>query len=322
MKVAIIGAGAIAKAHLEAWGDCDRVEFVGAADVHPERAKALCRAYGGTPYTDYEKMLDELAPQAACVFTPPNVRVAPIKAAADRNIHVFCEKPVALSLAEADEIGRILGQTGITFAVGYVLRYFPLFDMVKETIASGKLGTVREFVLKRYSPFDCRDTWQIDPEVGGGLVLEFYTHDTDAMQWLLGRPTSVYGSVQTTWPGAAAPNHVSCIVTFESGATAVGMASWGTTIPDFDLVVVGDEGTLACSNWEELTWKRRGEAVFRMTQGELGASASPMREEMLAFLGRASGGDDQIADFEAGYKALALAASIMKSAENSEVIRL
>jgi len=317
MNVAIIGAGSVAKEHLKAWAECEEIQVTGIADIRRDEAKSLCDAHGGKPYADYRKMLDEQQPAGVCVFTPPNVRLGPIQAAAERNMPVFCEKPIALSLAEADEIGRILGESGITFAVGYVLRYFPLFKALESVLDSGGIGRVQELFLKRYGAFDCRDGWQVDPDIGGGIVLEFYTHDTDIMMRLLGKPTSVYGHVHCTWPGVSAPNHATCMVRFESGATAVGMASWAAP-GEFRLSVVGDEGTVSATNWNELSLKRldsdKPECI------EIPQGASPMRDEMLAFVRRAGGGRDEIADFRSGYDALALAAGIMRSAETGKAV--
>lgn len=142
-RIAIIGLGGMGRAHAEAVeleGNC---ELVAGAELDPGRAAAWGERFGVKAlYDDYEKMLDEQHPDIVIVPTQAPMHYAPTIAAAQRGIHVFCEKPIALNLIEADEMVETCARHNVKFAINHIKRASPYNQHVLSLIDSGEIGDV------------------------------------------------------------------------------------------------------------------------------------------------------------------------------------
>ena len=142
-RVAIIGLGGMGGAHAEAVQLETNCELVAGAEINPERAKAWGERFGVTAiYDDYEKMLDEEQPDIVIVPTQAPMHHPPTIAAAQRGIHVFCEKPTALNLIEADEMVETCDQHRVKFAINHIKRASPYNRHVLSLIEKGEIGEV------------------------------------------------------------------------------------------------------------------------------------------------------------------------------------
>ena len=104
-RVAVIGAGGIAGAHLRAYAThAERCQIVGIADIDEPAAAAKSEEFGGLAFSDGATMLEQLEPDAVSICTPPKFRLPFVETAAARGIAVLCEKPPARTLAETQAI--------------------------------------------------------------------------------------------------------------------------------------------------------------------------------------------------------------------------
>lgn len=122
--------------------------------------------------------------------------------ALERGRHVLVEKPIALTVEDADAMIAAARDAGRLLMVGQVLRFFPEFAFVKETVASGQYGRLLAAHFKRIisRPDWSGDDWFSDPSKTGGPVVDLHIHDADFVQYLLGMPTAVRST------GVVAPN--------------------------------------------------------------------------------------------------------------------
>ena len=142
-RIAIIGLGGMGGAHAEAVQLEENCELVAGAEINPERAKAWSERFSVKAiYDDYEKMLDEEQPDIVIVPTQAPMHHAPTIAAAQRGIHVFCEKPTALNLIEADEMVETCDQYQVKFAINHIKRASPYNRHVLSLIEKGEIGDV------------------------------------------------------------------------------------------------------------------------------------------------------------------------------------
>ncbi|HEY5316122.1 MAG TPA: Gfo/Idh/MocA family oxidoreductase [Pirellulales bacterium] len=173
----------------EVWLHVPQAEIVAVADDDkPGAAAAAKRLQAPRTYFDYRKMLDEAKPQIVSICPRwLNRHHELVLACAERGIHVYLEKPLARTLAEADEMVAACERAHVKLAVAHQTRYSPKLPVVKELLASGKIGRVLEF----------RGRGKEDARGGGEDLWVLGTHIMDLIRYLGGQPASCFGVVTT-----------------------------------------------------------------------------------------------------------------------------
>jgi myo-inositol 2-dehydrogenase / D-chiro-inositol 1-dehydrogenase len=185
VRLGLIGAGAIGRVHAgNIKNNIRGVKLAAVADVDQPAAKAV--AGGAKVYSDYHEMIKDPEVDAIIVCTPPFLKLDITKAAADAKKAVFCEKPISVTLEEADRMVATINSGGIKFQVGYQRRFDNSYVRAKQAMESGELG--RLLLLKEHN----RDPpgpilgWSTNPAKSGGIFLDTTSHDFDAVRWLSG----------------------------------------------------------------------------------------------------------------------------------------
>lgn len=142
-RIAIIGLGGMGGHHAQAAKLEENCELIAGAEINPDRAKAWGERFSVKAiYDDYEKMLDEQKPDIVIIPTQAPMHHPPTIAAAQRGIHVFCEKPIALNLIQADEMVETCDQNSVKFAINHIKRASPYNRHVLSLIENGEIGDV------------------------------------------------------------------------------------------------------------------------------------------------------------------------------------
>ncbi len=236
-------------------------------------------------YDNFEAMLEEEAVDLVSIATPPNLHAAMIKSAAEHGCHVICEKPLALTLAEAEEMAHAMQARGLVHAVTHQFRYFPGIAAFKREVSRGVLGDVR--VVRLLSLTDARATpeksgysWWSDRTAGGGVLGAVTSHWIDILTWCFGEPRDTVAQLSTFVGGRPDETGVLRSVETEDTATVVlrlGPAGVHATI-DVSMVVgpsirlleaYGTRGSLVVDG-DELRFAPAGEAYVTI------APAQPM----------------------------------------------
>ena len=144
-KVAIIGCGGIAGAHINAYEELGTARVVAAADVSPAAlARGLAKWPGVTAYRDYRQMLRETNPDVISICTWGQHHAEMVIEAARAGVQgIFCEKPLALQVDQMEEMLSACHQQGVKLAGGHQFRFHPNFIRLAEMIKAGSLGTVQ-----------------------------------------------------------------------------------------------------------------------------------------------------------------------------------
>ncbi len=255
-RVAVLGAGAIARDHVAA---VPGMRLAHVVDRHPERAAALAAlAEGATWSTDpASAWSDGIDVTAVC--TSPESHAEFSVAALQAGRAVLLEKPAALRVADADRILSAAKTTGRPLLVAQTARFQPVHLDIARAVAEGAIGTPRLAHLTWYTghvwPGGWRG-WQLNPARSGGHVAHNGVHALDLLTWLMDdEPVRVFARPCRTWaPGMPTPDSFQILVRFAGGALATvelcyALAERGTFVRR--LVLSGTTGTLHHSSEDE-----------------------------------------------------------------------
>jgi predicted dehydrogenase len=155
------------------------------------RAKPLSDELGTIWTNDLSRILRDPAIDAMdiCLPTPEHRPVAEAAIAAGK--HVLLEKPIALTIEDADALVRLAGTTDRVFMVAHVLRFWPEYVELQRRVASGEYGRPLTALAYRRQPFPAWSELFSQSELTGGAVIDMMIHDYDALNWLLGTPKTV-----------------------------------------------------------------------------------------------------------------------------------
>lgn len=200
LNVAVIGCGAIGATHSERYVKSAYGTLAAVVDILPERAKTYAETYGAAAaLTDYRKVLKDPAIDAVSVCLP-NVLHAPVTIAClEAGKHVLCEKPIAVSLKQAEAMRAAAHAAKRTLAIGVVNRYNDNVNWIHDMIAAGDLGEVyhvhAQFRAHRSIP-GLGGWFTTKKESGGGVMLDWGVHFIDLIMYCLGvpKPVSVSGA--------------------------------------------------------------------------------------------------------------------------------
>jgi UDP-N-acetyl-2-amino-2-deoxyglucuronate dehydrogenase len=250
LNFAILGCGRIASRHADAiWARGDS-RLVAVCDSGEQRASRMASQYGCEAYTDYERMLERPDIDVVCICTPSGLHAANGIAAARASKHVVVEKPMALTLPDADALQKACTESGVKLTVVLQNRYNAPMKRLREAVDADKLGklllatvTVRWYRPQEYyAGDDWHGTWAMD----GGAFMNQAIHHVDALQWMMGEPESVFAYTATLAHQIEAEDTGVATVRFKSGSLASIEASTITYPANIEgsLAVFGEKGSI------------------------------------------------------------------------------
>jgi predicted dehydrogenase len=191
--IGLLGAGYMARMHAECFRWIPEARLVGVTGGSPVRAQAFAAKYDCEFYPNLEALLSEGNPDIIDICTPTYLHHTQTLAAAAAGKHILCEKPMALTPEEAEEMISACRKAKVKFMVAHVLRFWPEYRVIHELVATGKLGgplwaTARRFTA---SPDWSASRWHQDPKRSGGGALDLHIHDLDFLAWTLGKPKQI-----------------------------------------------------------------------------------------------------------------------------------
>jgi predicted dehydrogenase len=227
IRLGFIGCGGINRHHAKAIrGEVPGLEITAAADVSLEARGAFEKENPGVAlYDDYKAMLEKAAIDAVCIGLPTGLHPEATIAAAKAGKHVFCEKPMAMNLADADKMNRACAAAGVTLMVGHVRRYDPDWGTFKGLIESGAIGRPVLWRQTAGGPPPA-SPWFMDAAMGGGPFMDGAVHNWDFANWVFGKPVEVVGSLMRLQKTTALDTGA-VIVRYGGGDELMLSWSWG-----------------------------------------------------------------------------------------------
>ena len=202
LGIAIVGAGVVARYHAQAIAKGQGARLVATCRSDSAKAAAAQAEFGVPCETSYDALLARRDVDAVCLCTPSGLHAAQTAAAARAKKHVLVEKPMALTVEDADAMIAACYAAGVTLGVALQRRTEPAYQAVRGAIAAGGLGRpVMGLALVPYfrpqSYYDSatwRGTWAQD---GGGALMNQGIHIVDLLLWFMGDPEEVQGRAAT-----------------------------------------------------------------------------------------------------------------------------
>jgi len=223
MHVALIGAGTMGSTHAHAYKSfpgLSQVKVAWVFDKAHERAERLAQLLGARATTRLEDVLEDELVQAVDICLPTDLHRPFTEQAAAAGKHVFCEKPISITLEDARAMVEACRKAGVTLMVGHVLRFFAEYKAAHELVRSGRIGEAKVIRATRASAFPrwASDNWFADERRSGGPIVDLIIHDIDWIRWTLGEVKRVYAKRNG--------NYALVTLRLESGAICHVEGSW------------------------------------------------------------------------------------------------
>lgn len=226
LRVGVVGAGLIAGCHVRAYTRAAGVDVVAVADTHMSKAEQLASTVGAKACADLDDVLGQ-GTDVISVCTPPRSHADLTVRALEAGQHVLCEKPVALSLADAERIQKAAEASDRVVMIGHVSRFEPDHRAAQELVASGHVGDVAMMLhsMTTSLPAWSEGGWLARPEESGGPLLDLSAHSFDYLAWVIGSPAVRVHAVAADSPVGPATYGVAT-VRYANGAMGQVEASW------------------------------------------------------------------------------------------------
>lgn len=329
LRVGIVGVGTMGSLHAAAWA-ATPATIGGFFALDQPRAEALALEHNARAFWGYEELLENVDVVDIC--TPTYLHHHMAIHAAQAGKHVICEKPLALSIANAQAMIDACAAAGVKLLVGHVVRFFPEYALAKASVDRGDIGRVAVTRLKRvnFQPMRSTGNWFLDPEKSGGMIVDLMIHDFDYARWLNGEVETVFAhSVRTKDPNAAG-DYCLAILTHKNGALTHVEGGWAYPPPTFltAFEIAGEHGLIEHPVRNSIAvstqlMQREGGPV-----AEVGVLSSPMDEspyttEIKHYYDILTGAlETPRVTAEDGLEALRLALAVEQSARTGRPVRV
>lgn len=226
LRVGVVGAGLIAGCHVRAYTKAPGVEVVAVADPHLAKAEQLAATVGARASADLDEVL-ALGVDVVSVCTPPRSHADLTVRSLDAGSHVLCEKPVALTMADARRIEQAAADSGLVVMIGHVSRFEPDHRAAQELVRAGHVGEVAMMVhsMTTSLPGWSEGGWLARPEESGGPLVDLSAHSFDYLAWIIGSPAVRVHAVAADSP-AGPLTYAVAAVRYENGALGQVESSW------------------------------------------------------------------------------------------------
>jgi predicted dehydrogenase len=231
IRVGVIGLGFMGAVHLRNWQAQEGVEVVAVCDANPISGAATqgninagsgaLDLDGVSIYTDVAEMLSTENLDAVSITLPTHLHKVISIQCLEAEVHVLCEKPMALNRADCDAMIAASKQAGKHLMVAHCIRFWPAYAWAKLAVESGEYGKVlaADFSRLTYAPAWDEASWLSDASKSGGIALDLHIHDLDFIQYLFGAPKDIRSICSGT-------RHVQTWVDYGDERVVSATASW------------------------------------------------------------------------------------------------
>jgi predicted dehydrogenase len=322
LRVGIVGAGGMGARHAQKWAQVAGVTVAAIADTRADRAQALAERVGASAVPDTDALLGQRL-DIVVVAVPTHEHRAVAEAAFAAGSHVFCEKPLALTVADCDRLIAAAERAQKRLGVGQVLRFFPEFAAAHRQVQAGAVGTPAAVRTRRSGTFPLSDTdWFHDPARSGGILLDLAIHDFDWLLWTFGPVVRVYARSLT----AQRHDHLDAgLVTLRhaSGVVSHVEVNWADPAGfSTAFEIAGDAGLLCHDSRRAASLAVHRPSGAIVPASPLGAVDDPYFNQVAAFAASVRDGGPLPVSGADGRAAVAVAVAAVESATTGKAMTL
>jgi UDP-N-acetylglucosamine 3-dehydrogenase len=309
--VAVIGAGFWGKNHARVFKELDETELIAVCDIDAEKTKNLAKQFSVETYTSVGKMLRRADIEAVTICTWSTSLAKEALKALKAGKHVLVEKPMAANSKQAEKLLKTAEKEGLHLTVGFLMRFIPGIQYIKESIEKRTIGELVCATAKRVSQW---------PERIGdvGVVKDLAIHDIDMMRYLFGGdPVAVYAKTGNM-KHKKFEDYAHIMLTFEGGKNAFIESNWLTPYKTRILVVTGSEAIAKIDYiTQELTIENAKETVQPRLPWQ-----EPLKLELRHFVNCILGKEKPLVTGIDGFKAIKIAEAALKSSKTGKLVKL
>jgi len=321
MKVAICGAGEMGARHFETFAALEGVEVVAVSDPDSKKAGRFA-ARGAKLYAKSEEMIDDARPDCVVIATPTSSHAALAVRALARGCDVFCEKPMARTVAEGASMVKAASSAKKTLGIGYVLRFHDAYRLARSLVTGGRLGQIGTVRTSRCAGSPAE--WLKDVEAGGGAAFELLTHDLDWLTWTLGPARRIFARGLAKGQKTVQRDYTLAVLCFADGTVAHlegSLAEAGEFYASYE--IAGDGGLLAYDSRRATVLEARLVTPEGLqTISEAPQAERPFARQARAFVDAVRNGTPYEVSGEVAMPALALAAAVYESVQSGRPVEL
>ena len=327
MRVGIVGVGFMGVTHAAAWAETE-AQIGGFMAETTAEARPLADQYGVKIYPDLADLLDQVDVVDLC--TPTQLHHPMVLQAAAAGKHIVCEKPLARSVAQAQEMLRACRSAGVRLLVAHVVRYFPEYALAKAALEGGKIGRPGVIHLSRgsFRPKKPVGNWFLDEAKSGGILMDLMIHDFDYARWIAGEVESVFAKKVTTGRPDASIDFGLAILKHAGGALSHIAGAWAYPPPTFrtHLEIAGDAGLIEFDSDDSAPIRN----LIAKTSGDspdIGLPSSPVSEspyttQIKDFYQALTSGAPARVTAKDGLASVQIAEAAIQSAATGQAVRL
>ena len=193
IKVGLCGSGFMAGMHSACYAAIPGVKIAAVASKDKSSADKLAGEHGAETYSDARDLIAKADVDVVDICLPTPIHAENVVLAAKRGVSIFCEKPLARTMSQANRMVTAVKTAKVNCMIGHCIRFWPEYMVLKDYFDKKKLGKLQSLSLRRVSArptFGWRN-WFNKPELSGGAFLDFHIHDVDYVRYLLGEPKGV-----------------------------------------------------------------------------------------------------------------------------------
>ncbi len=229
IRVAVVGLGKMGLSHYAMISAHPDVRVEAVCDSMGYLLDVLNKYTGVRTFSDYQAMLRDVPLDAVLIATPSRLHAEMGQAALEKGLHVFCEKPFTLDPADGAALARLAAEKGLINQVGYHYRFVAAFREMKRLLDLGAIGEVSHALAEAYGPVVLRakgSTWRTQRQAGGGCLYDYAAHPLNLVNWYLGSPAGVGGTVLKSVFSRETDDEVLSTLYFANGRNAQLSVNW------------------------------------------------------------------------------------------------
>ena len=311
LGVAVIGTGFWGKNHARVYKELESTELIAVCDVNPERAKNIANQFGVEAYTNTSRMLKNNRIEAVNICTWSTKLAKEALKALKMKKHVLVEKPMATNTKQAQRLIEIAEENSVCLTVGFLMRFIPGLQKIREAVKSKKIGDIVCATAKRVSQW---------PERIGdvGVVKDTAIHDIDIMKYLTNEdPVGVYAKTGNM-KHRSFEDYAQIMLTYKDGKSAFIESNWLTPYKTRKLVITGSEAIMKLDYITQELWiEKKKKTVQPKYQFK-----EPLKLELQHFVNCITKNEKPLISGIDGLKALKIAEAALKSSSKNRLIKL
>ena len=316
IRIGLIGAGKNGRGNVtKLANDSERCRIAAVADLDEQLAAEAAEPFGAAVTTDFTAFLDDV--DAVVVSSPNYLHADHAVTCAEAGKHVWIEKPMAITVADADRIVQAVEKAGVQSFVGFSVRFDAAVRTMRRKLDDGVLGSLVSLWSRRmsYSPPGRRGGWRGAFSTSGGHISELQAHEIDWILDMAGMPDVVFCRLASRYRNEELDHeHVWLTMGFGDSVTGTVEGSQMAPIADYYRGMVGEEAAVYTQQWGKDVVLQKGKD--QVEQLEL----LPRFDKHAHFLDVIEGSCESVADVRCGRRVVRVTEKALESARTGRAV--